>query len=80
MNEYLIRIHVERLPEGVFLATSEDLPGLLAQGRTVEEALDIARDVARKLVDSYREHGDPLPKSIKRFKQRAELMAAVGAG
>jgi predicted RNase H-like HicB family nuclease len=53
--ELAIRIQVEELPEGVVLATSEDLPGLVAQGRTVAEALDIARDIARKLIEAKRE-------------------------
>lgn len=53
--ELAIQIQVEELPEGVFLATSEELPGLVAQGRTVAEALDIARDVARKLIEARRE-------------------------
>ena len=52
MRELLIKLHVEKLPEGVYLATSEDLPGLVAQGRTFDEALEIARDVARKLLES----------------------------
>ena len=50
-----IQIHVQQLPEGVFLATSGDLPGLVAQGRTVVEALEIARDVARKLIEARQE-------------------------
>ena len=50
--ELAIRIQVEELPEGVFLATSDELPGLVAQGRTVAEALEIARDVARKLIEA----------------------------
>ncbi len=53
--ELAIQIHVERLPEGLYLATSDELPGLVAQGRTVAEALDIARDVARKLIEALRE-------------------------
>ncbi len=53
--ELVVRVQVEQLPEGLFLATSEDVPGLVAQGRTVSEALDIARDVARKLIDARRE-------------------------
>ena len=53
--ELAIRVHVEELPEGVYLATSDELPGLVAQGRTVAEALDIARDVARKLIEAKRE-------------------------
>jgi predicted RNase H-like HicB family nuclease len=38
------------LPEGVYLATSDELQSLIAQGRTVTETLEIARDVARKLL------------------------------
>jgi len=56
--EIAIRVQVEQLQEGVFLATSEEVPGLIAQGRTVAEALDIARDVARKLIDARRERDD----------------------
>ena len=47
----LINIHIEKLPEGVYLATSNDVQGLVAQGRTVWEALEISRDVARKLLE-----------------------------
>jgi predicted RNase H-like HicB family nuclease len=56
--ELAIRIHVEQLSEGLFLATSDELSGLVAQGRTVAEALDIARDVARKLIEARRERDD----------------------
>jgi predicted RNase H-like HicB family nuclease len=52
--ELAIRVQKEELPEGVYLATSDELPGLVAQGRTVAEALDIARDVARKLIETPR--------------------------
>ncbi len=51
-RERVVRIHIERLPEGVYLATSEDVQGLVAQGWTVAETLEIARDVARKLLDA----------------------------
>jgi len=53
--ELAINVHIEELPEGVYLATSNDLPGLVAQGRTVAETLEIARDVARKLIEAQRE-------------------------
>ena len=65
MREALVPIHVEELPEGGYLATSEDLPGLVAQGRTFAETIEIAQDVARKLVESYIEHGDTLPPSLR---------------
>jgi predicted RNase H-like HicB family nuclease len=50
--EKIINIHIEKLPEGVYLATSDDVQGLVAQGRTATEALEIARDVAIKLIDA----------------------------
>jgi len=64
MKEVLLPIRIEALPEGGFLATSDELPGLVAQGRTLAETVEIAQDVARKLVESYREHGDPLPQAF----------------
>ena len=48
--EQIAHIRIKKLPEGVYLATSEDIPGLIAQGRTVSETVEIARDVARKLI------------------------------
>ncbi len=47
----IIQLHIERLPEGVYLATSDEVQGLVAQGRTIWETLEIARDVARKLLE-----------------------------
>ncbi len=53
--EKVVRIHIEKLPEGFYLGTSEDIQGLVAQGRTVAETLEIARDVARKLLEAQAE-------------------------
>jgi predicted RNase H-like HicB family nuclease len=50
--EHLIRLHIEKLPEGLYPATSDDVQGLIAQGRTIQETLEIARDVARKLIEA----------------------------
>lgn len=53
--ERLLNLHIEKLPEGVYLATTDDLPGLVAQGQTVAETLEIARDVAQKLIEARTE-------------------------
>lgn len=50
--EKVINLHIEKLPEGVYLATSDDVQGLIAQGRTISETIEIARDVAKKLLES----------------------------
>ena len=58
--EVAVHIHVELLQEGVFLATSEQMPGLVAQGRTVAETLEIARDVAKKFIEMQGGNPDDL--------------------
>lgn len=64
MVEILVNVKIEELDEGGYLATSDELPGLVAQGRTIAETLEIAQDVARKLIESYEERGDPLPSNV----------------
>ena len=48
MNEILLSIQIASLDEGGDWATSDDLQGLPAQGRTIAEMVEIAQSVARK--------------------------------
>jgi len=50
--EKIVNLHIERLPEGVYLATSDNLQGLVVQGNSVTETVEIARDVAKKLIEA----------------------------
>lgn len=50
--EHMVQLHIEKLPEGMYLATSDEVQGLVAQGRTIAETIEIARDVAKKLIES----------------------------
>ncbi|HJV65353.1 MAG TPA: type II toxin-antitoxin system HicB family antitoxin [Geomonas sp.] len=59
--ERIITVHVEKLPEGYYLVTSNELQGLVAQGRTIAEAMEIARDVARRLLEAQQEHKQTAP-------------------
>ena len=54
MNESCLMLHVERLPEGGYLATSEAIQGLVAQGLTVAETLEVAWDVAWRLLEAQK--------------------------
>jgi len=55
--ERVVNLHIEHLPEGVYLATSDELQGLVAQGRTIQETIEIARDVAKKLIEAQADAG-----------------------
>ena len=64
--EHIVNLHIEKLPEGLYLATSDDVQGLVAQGRTIRETLEIALDLAKKLIEA--QHGQPgLPQPSETF-------------
>jgi predicted RNase H-like HicB family nuclease len=61
MSEAAIRLHIEPLEEGGFVATSSDVPGLVAEALTVDEVTKLAYELCRDIAACCREHGDPLP-------------------
>jgi predicted RNase H-like HicB family nuclease len=72
LPEYPVSLRIEKLDEGVYLATSDSLQGLVAQGRTIAETVEIAQDVAMKLLESNIEHGYHLPEAgfVERKKDK----------
>jgi|YNPMSStandDraft_1061717.scaffolds.fasta_scaffold12678_6 predicted RNase H-like HicB family nuclease len=74
--EFVIRMQIQGQPEGVYLATSEDLPGLVAQGWTAAEALEIARDVASRLIEARRETEGRV--TVPAVAERTECTIPVG--
>ena len=52
---YYIELNIEKLPEGFYLATSEQVQGLVAQGSTINETIEIAKDIARKILEARNE-------------------------
>jgi len=73
--ERIINLHIEKLPEGYYLATSEDVQGLIAQGRTIAETIEIARDVAKKLIEAQT---DKKMKKYPAFTDRFDYPLVVG--
>jgi predicted RNase H-like HicB family nuclease len=73
--EKMIEIQIEHLPEGLYLATSKDVQGLVAQGRTIWETVEIARDVAKKLLEARHERAakNKLRTIAKRFQYQLVL-------
>ncbi|HTQ40449.1 MAG TPA: DUF1902 domain-containing protein [Pirellulales bacterium] len=82
MSEAAIRLHIEPLDAGGYVATSPDVPGLVAEGRSIVEVAEIARDVARKIAEMCRENGDPLPPALATFDDTKpfDLTIPVGVG
>jgi predicted RNase H-like HicB family nuclease len=57
--ERVVNLHIEKLPEGFYLATSDSIQGLIAQGRTIAETIEIAKDVAKKLIEAQEDQISP---------------------
>jgi predicted RNase H-like HicB family nuclease len=74
--ETMINLHIEQLPEGYYLATSSDVQGLVAQGRTIAETLEIARDVARRLIEAQTERNSK--KILRPIENTFDLQVVVG--
>ena len=74
--EKIINITIEKLPEGVYLATSSDVQGLVAQGRTVSETLEIARDVARRLLEARSERAQEM--KLLEIDEKMNIPLVVG--
>lgn len=49
--ERIVNLNIEKLPEGYYLATSDSIQGLVAQGRTISETVEIAKNLANKLLE-----------------------------
>jgi predicted RNase H-like HicB family nuclease len=79
VDEATIRLRIEPLAEGGYVATSRDVPGLVAEGRSITEAVEIAQGLTRKIVESCLEHGDPLPPALAKLRKLPlDLLIPVG--
>jgi predicted RNase H-like HicB family nuclease len=83
MKRYLLRVEVEPLEEGGYLATCPDLQGCHAEGETIAEALTNVEDVARVIIELCIEKGLPLPVELQDEQTpplvRGELLVQVPA-
>ncbi len=61
VKQYRLRVEVEVLEDGRYLAVCPDLEGCHAEGDTIAEALDYIEDVARIIIELCREKHLPLP-------------------
>lgn len=79
VDEATIRLHITALAQGGYVATSRDVPGLVAEGRSITEAVELAQGLTRKIIESCVEHGDPLPPAFRKSRRvPREFVVPVG--
>ena len=80
MNEYQFTLILERQPEGKCLVSVPALPGCYTEGRTLEEAREMATDAIRAYCASLLKHGEPLPVEFpdEQFIERVSVALESG--
>jgi len=58
---YQFTVIIERQSEGEYLVSVPALPGCYTEGRTLEEAREMAADAIRAYCTSLLKHGEPIP-------------------
>ena len=53
-NNIHITLDIEKLNEGYYVATSRDVPGLVAEAKTFEKTIEIAEDLAKILIHAQK--------------------------
>lgn len=76
---YKIDLEIERLPEGPYLGTSPDLPGLVVQGDSVQEVLQLAPDLAHDLIAVMVETNQRLPPGVETVDAPGRVSVLVPA-
>jgi antitoxin HicB len=61
VDTYQFTVIIERQPEGEYLVSVPALPGCYTEGRTLEEAREMAADAIRAYCASLLKHGEPIP-------------------
>jgi predicted RNase H-like HicB family nuclease len=60
---------------GKYVAEVPTLPGCRAWGETSAEALEHLQSVAAAFIESYRDHGDPLPVEVEQAASETDSPA-----
>jgi antitoxin HicB len=60
-KEYQFTVLFEPTEEGGYTVTCPALPGVVTEGRSIEEARAMARDAIRCYLESLANEGEPIP-------------------
>ncbi|MGB8217518.1 MAG: type II toxin-antitoxin system HicB family antitoxin [Candidatus Methanoperedens sp.] len=55
------RILLRKEPEGGYMVTVPSLPGCITYGKTIDEAIEMAKEAIELYIESLKEHGEEIP-------------------
>jgi len=65
VDVYQFTVIIDRQPEGEYMVSVPALPGCYTEGRTLEEAREMATDAIRAYCASLLKHGEPIPEALE---------------
>ena len=76
--EHMIELHIAKRPEGVCISTSDKPQDLIAQSSTIHKTVEIAGDVATKLMEAHAGGHAPLPPPLRECFSVRLVVATAG--
>jgi predicted RNase H-like HicB family nuclease len=58
------RVVLQQDEDGMFIVEVPSLPGCISQGKTRAEALENIREAIEEYLESLKQHGEPIPRTI----------------
>lgn len=77
--ERLINLTIEKLPEGVYVGTSDDVQGLVVQGDTIAQVIEYAREMVPIIEAARAEFGFGKPLGGVTPPERFEMPLVLAA-
>ncbi len=75
MQELIYRILLREEPEGGFTVIVPSLPGCVTYGKTIDEAITMAREAMELYIESLVAHGDSIPTEERTFEYTISVRA-----
>ena len=77
MRQLTYRILLNREPEGGYTVTVPTLPGCITYGKTVDEAIAMAKEAIELYIESLVAHNEPVPDESNTLEYALTLTATA---
>ncbi len=71
---YKVPLVLSPQPDGGFTVTSPELPELVTEGDTVEEAVSSVQDALAAVLELYEDLGKPVPAHLRQDPRAGEIL------
>jgi antitoxin HicB len=77
MKQLTYRVLLNKEPEGGYTVTVPSLPGCITYGKSIENAIDMAKEAIELYIESLIAHGEPVPDETNTLEYAITLTATA---